>query len=104
MSELESRLSHSRPIFKNYDSVVCIRIKEASRGTSMESIIKYFPRRKHGRGAFQHLISNDSSKVKHRSMSKKRLNMLQHIKWNDRDYLLETHVSNHRKSNDDLLG
>ena len=80
-----------------------MKIKEAARGTSMESTIKSFSRRKDRRGAFQALMSNHSGEVKHRSISKKRLNLLQNIKWNSRAYLLEIHVSNHSQDHDDLL-
>ena len=80
-----------------------MKIEEAARGTSVESTIIFFSRRKDGRGVFQALMSNHASEVKHRSISKKRLNLLQNIKWNDRSYPLESHVSNHRKSHDDLL-
>ena len=43
-----------------------MKIEETSRGTSVESTIKYLFRRKDGRGAFQALISNHTSEVKHR--------------------------------------
>ena len=48
-------------------------------------------------------MSNHAGEVKHRSISKKRLNLLQNIKWNGRAYPLESHVSNHRQAHDDLL-
>ena len=103
IAELESRLSHSGPIFKNYNATVYVNIREAARGTSVESTIKSFSRRKDRRGSFQALMSNHSGEVKHRSISKKRLNLLQNIKWNGRAYPLESHVSNHRQAHDDLL-
>ena len=49
------------------------------------------------------LMSNHAGEVKHRSISKKRLNLLQNIKWNGWAYPLESHVSNHRQAHDDLL-
>ena len=48
-------------------------------------------------------MSNHTGDVKHCSISKKRLNLLQNIKWNGRAYPLESHVSNHRQTYDDLL-
>lgn len=83
IDELESRLSHSGPIFKNDNATVYVKIEEAARGTSVESTIKSFSRRKDGRGAFQPLVSNHAGEVKHRSISKKRLNLLQkhQVEW-----------------------
>ena len=103
ISELEARLSHSGSIFKNDNATVCTKIEEAARGTSVESTIKSFSRSKNGRGVFQALTSNHAGEVKHRSISKKRLNLLQKIKWNGRSHALESHVSNHRQGHDDLL-
>ena len=80
-----------------------MKIEETSRGTSVESTIKSFSRRKDGGGSFQALIINYAGEVKHRLISKKRLNILQKIKWNGRSYPLESHVFNHRKAHDDLL-
>ena len=76
ISELDSRLPCSRHFFNNDNEVVCMKIEEGSLGTSVESTIKSFSRRKDGRVAFQDLIINHSSEAKHRSMSKKRLNLL----------------------------
>ena len=76
IAELESRLSHSGPIFKNDNATVYMKIEEDARRTSVESTIKSFSRRKDGRGAFQALISNHAGDVKHCSISKKRLNLL----------------------------
>ena len=103
IAELEARLSHSGSIFKNDNATVYMKIEEATRGTSVESTIKSFSRSKDGRGAFQALMSNHAGEVKHRSISKKRLNLLQNINWNGRAYALESHVSNHRQAHDDLL-
>ena len=82
ISEFESRLPHSVPIFKNDNATVCVKIEEADRGTPVESTIKCFSRRKGRHGAFQDLSSNHSGDVKHRCISKKKLNLLQNIKWN----------------------
>ena len=103
LSELEARLPHDGPIYKNDNSSVYMKIEEAVRGTSVESTIKPFARRKDGRGAFQALIANHAGEVKYRLISKKRLNLLQNIKWNGRAYPLESHVSNHRQANDELI-
>ena len=103
ISEIESRLTHSIPIFKNDNASVYVNIEEATRGTSVESTIKYFFIRKDRCGAFQALISNHACEAKNRSISKKRLNFLQNIKLNGRAYLLESHVSNHVQAHDDLL-
>ena len=90
IAALESYLSRSGPIFKYDNATVYIKIEEAARGTSVESTIKSFSRRKDGRGAFQALMSNHTGEVKHCSISKKRLNLLQNIKWNGRAYPLKT--------------
>ena len=57
-----------------------MNIEEVDRGTSVEPTIKHFSRRKDDRGAFQSLIANHVGEVKHRSISKKRLQLLQNIK------------------------
>ena len=80
-----------------------MKIEEASRWTSVESEIKPFSRSKDGRGSFQDLISNHDGKVKYRSTSKKRLNLLQNIKQNGQAYPLESHVANHRQAHEDLM-
>ena len=77
ISELESRLSHSRPIFKNSNAAVHVKIEEASRGASVYSTIKSFSRSKDRRGTFQALINNHASDVKCHSISKKRLKLFQ---------------------------
>ena len=97
ISELEYRLPHRGPIFKNDNATVHVKIEEDALRTSVESTIKSFSRLKHGRGAFQALIINHAGDVKHRSISKKRFNFLQNMKWN------EIHVSIHRKAHDNLL-
>ena len=82
MSELKSRLANIGPIFNNDDEPVHTKIEESSLGKSSNSTIKHFSRRKDGRGSFQALVSNHAGKTKHRSMSKKRLNLFHNIKWN----------------------
>ena len=52
ISELESRLPRGKPIFKNDNDVANVKIKEDARGTSAESTIKSFSRRKDRRSAF----------------------------------------------------
>ena len=69
----------------------------------MESTIKLFSCHKHGRDAFQVLISEHAGKVKRREISKKRLIILQNIKWNSWACFLESHVSNNRQATDDML-
>ena len=76
ISELDSRLSHSGPIFKNGNVVACMSFEEADRGTSVKSTIKSFSLHKDGRGAFQSLISNHADEAKYRETSKKMLNIL----------------------------
>ena len=102
LEELIKRLPHSGPIFLNDNSTVYGKIEEAVRGTSVESTIKSFARRKDGRGAFEALISNHAGDTKYRSIMKRRMHLLQNIKWNGKSYPLESHVSNHRQAFDDL--
>ena len=63
---------------------------------------RLFSRNKDGRAAFRALIANHAGDTKYRAISKKRMNLLQNIKWNGRSYPLESHVSNHRQAVDDL--
>ncbi len=100
--ELIGRLSHQGPIYKNDNTSVFLKIEKASRGTSVESTVKAFSRRKDGRGAYLALIANHAGDTKYRAIHKKRMNLLQSIKWNGRSYPLESHVSNHRQAVDDL--
>jgi len=100
--ELISRLPHNGPIYRNDNGTIFIKIEEAVRGTSVESTIKSFSRSKDGRGAYYALIANHAGETKYRSISKKRMNLLQNIKWNGRNYPFESHVSNHRQAFDDL--
>ena len=54
------------------------------------------------RGTFLALVANHAGDTKYRAILKKRMNLLQNIKWNGRAYPLETHVSNHRQSVDEI--
>ena len=101
--ELEYRLQHSEPIFKNDNAAVCMNVEDAARGKSVESDIKCFSRCKHELGAFQDVISNHASEVNHQEISKTWLDILQNIKWNGQHYTIESHVSKHRKAHYDLL-
>ena len=96
--ELVARLSHIGPIFKNDNTSVFMKVEKATHGTSIESTVKAFSRRKDGRGAFLALVANHAGDTKYRAILKKCMNLLQNIKWNGRAYPLETHVSNHRQS------
>ena len=100
--ELVARLPHIGPIYKNDNAEVYQKIEEATRGTSVESTIKPFLRRKDGRGAFLALIANHDGEVKYRAIAKKRQNLQQTIKWTGNSYALKTNVSNNRKAYDDL--
>ena len=100
--ELIARLPHTGAIFKNDNGTVYMLIEKAARGTSVESTVKTFARRKDGRAAFLALIANHAGDAKYRSIVKKRLHLLQNIKWNGRSFPLESHVSNHRAAVDDL--
>ena len=95
-------LPHTGPIYKNDNAEVYQEIEEDARGTSVDSTIKPFSRRKDGRGAFLALIANHAGDVKYRAIAKKRQNLLQTIKWTGNSYALENHVSNHRQAYDDL--
>ena len=100
--ELIARLPHTGPIYKNDNTSVFMKIEQATRGTSVESTVKAFSRRKDGRGAYLAIVANHAGDTKYRAILKKRMNLLQNIKWNGRGYPLESHVSNHRQSVDEL--
>ena len=102
VGELIARLPHHGPIFKNDNATVFQKVEEAARGTSCESTIKAFSRKKDGRGAYLALISNHAGDAKYRAIAKKRQNLLQNIKWTGNSYPLESHISNHRQAFDDL--
>ena len=102
LEELTKRLPHSGPIYQDDNKTVFMMISKAVTGTSVESTIKSFSRRKDGRGAYLALVSNHAGETKYRAIVKARMNLLQNIKWNGRSYPLEQHVSNHRSAIDDL--
>lgn len=102
LEELIKRLPHTGPIFRDDNKTVFMMIAKAVAGTSVESTIKSFSRKKDGRAAFLALISNHAGDTKYRAIVKARNNLLQNIKWNGRSYPLEQHVSNHRTALDDL--
>ena len=102
LEELIKRLPHTGPIFRDDNKTVFMMIAKAVAGTSVESTIKSFSRKKDGRAAFFALISNHAGDTKYRAIVKARNNLLQNIKWNGRSYPLEQHVSNHRTAIDDL--
>ena len=101
--ELVSRLKHTGPIYKQDNASVFLLIEKASRNTSVESTVKAFARTKDGRGAFLAIIKNHAGETKYRAIHKKRMNLLQNVKWNGRGFELEKHVSSHRQAVDDLM-
>jgi hypothetical protein len=101
-SELISRLTHGDALYRSDNKTVYLKLEKACRGTSVESTIKTFSRRQDGRGAYLALIDHHAGESKYRTIMKKRMNLLQNIKWNGRNYSLEKHVSNHRQAADDL--
>ena len=75
--ELVAGLPHIGPIYKNDNAAVYQIIEEDARGTSVESTIKPFSRRKDGRGAFLALIENHGGDWRHESpMHKSYLSIL----------------------------
>ena len=102
LEELITRLPHNGPIFRDDNKTVFMMIATAVAGTSVESTIKSYSRRKDGRAAFCALISNHAGDTKYCAIVRSRNNLLQNIKWNGRNYPLEQHVSNHRTAIDDL--
>ena len=103
LEELVARLPHNGPTFRDDNKTLYMAISKAVAGTSVESTIKSFSRAKNGRGAYFALISNHAGDTKYRSIVKSRMNLLTNVKWNGRSYPFETHVSNHRQANDDLV-
>ena len=90
--ELISRLPHTGAIYKNDNTYVYMKIEKAIRGTSVESTVQAFNRSKDGRPAFLALVANRAGDTKYRAISKKRMNLLQNIKWNGRSYPLESRM------------
>ena len=101
-SELVTRLTHGDALYRSDNKSVYLKLEKACRGTSVESTVKSFSRRQDGRGAYLALIDHHAGESKYRTIMKKRMNLLQNIKWNGRNYSLEKHVSNHRQAVDDL--
>ena len=97
LEEFIERLPHEGPIFKNDNATVYMMIDQAVQGSSIGSTIKSYSRKNYGRLAFKALISNHAGETKYRGIMKKRMNLLQNIKWNGRTYTLETHITNHRQ-------
>ena len=62
--ELESCLPHKRHVYKNENAEICVKIEKSALGASVESTIKYFSSRKHGRSDFQVLTANHASDLK----------------------------------------
>jgi hypothetical protein len=78
-------------------------ISKACAGTSVESTIKSFSRRRDGRGAYFAFMANHAGDNKYsRLIVKTKMNILTNTKWNGRTYPLEQHISNHRQACDDL--
>ena len=71
-------------------------------GTSVESTIKSYSRRKDGRAVFLVLISNHTGDTKYWAIVKYRSKLLHNIKRNGPNYPLEQHVSNHRTAIENL--
>ena len=101
-AELIARLSHGDALYRSDNKTVYLKLEKACRGTSVESTVKTFSRTQNGRGAYLALIDHHAGESKYRTIMKKRMNLLQNIKWNGRNYSLEKHVSNHRQAVDDL--
>lgn len=102
IEELIQRLPHTGSIYKDDNKTVYMMISKSVAGTSVESTIKSFSRRKDGRAAYLALVSNHAGDEKYRAIVKSRMNMLQNVKWNGRSFPLEQHISNHRTAIDDL--
>ena len=101
-SELIARLSHGDALYRSDNKTVYLKLEKACRGTTVESTVKTFSRRQDGRGAYLALIDHHAGESKYRAIMKKRVNLLQNINWNGRNYSLEKHVSNHRQAVDDI--
>ena len=102
IEELIARLPHTGAVFKDDNKTVFMAISKACAGTSVESTIKSFSRRRDGRGAYFALVANHAGDNKYRLIVKTRMNILTNTKWNGRTYPLEQHISNHRQACDDL--
>ena len=69
-----------------------LKIKKSCRGTSVKSTDKAHSRAPNGRGAYLALIDQHAGDSKYRTIMKKRMNLLQNIKWNGKSYSLENNV------------
>ena len=102
LGELTERLEHGDSLYSSDNKTVYMAIATACAGTSVESTIKTFNRTQNGRGAFMALMDHHAGDTKYCSIAKKRQNLLSNIKWNEQNYSLEKHVSNHRQAVEDL--
>ena len=82
--ELQARLPHTGPIYKSDNASVFTLVEKACRNTTVESTVKSFARKKDGRGAYLAVIANHAGDTKYRSIYKKKMFVLQNIKWNGR--------------------
>ena len=98
LEKLIEGLPHERKIFKNNNTTVYMIIEKAVQGYYVESTIKSYSHKKDGCSAFRASISNDAGETKYCGIMKKKVNLLQNIKWNGRTYPLETHITNHRQA------
>jgi len=101
-TEVIERLAHGDSLYHSDNTTVYLASEKACRGTSVESTVKGFSRTQNGRGAYLALIDHHAGDSKYRAIMKKRMNLLQNIKWNGRNYTLEKHISNHHQAAEDL--
>ena len=101
-AELTARLAHGDALYRSDNKTLYLKLEAACRGTSVESTVKSFSRAQDGRGAYLALIDHHAGESKYRAILKKRVNLLQNIRWNGRNYSLEKHVSNHRQAVEDI--
>ena len=95
-------LPHAGPVFRDDNKTVLVVISKAVDGTSVQSTIKSYSRCKYCWAEFLALISNHAGDTKYQAIVKSISNLLHNIKWNERNYPLDQHVSNHRTAIDDL--
>ena len=95
LEELINRLPHAGPIFCDDNKTVFMMITNTISGTSVDSTIKPYSRRKDGRAVSIALIANHAGDTKYLDIVKYRSNLLQNINWNRSNYPLEQHVYNH---------
>lgn len=100
--ELIARLAHGDALYRADNKTVYMHIEKACRGSSVASTVKSFSRTQDGRGAYFALIDHHAGESKYRAILKSKMNLLQNVKWNGRNYSLEKHVSNHRQAVEDL--